>query len=773
MNSQPKSKKFELFKLGQAGEFISNSMLGMLVFALLITIPLLVIYVIFKIVPSVAWSAAEIWSHVGAIGWAALLPVLMLLIYEVLKHRSERGASTTASSTGARPSRWPWTSLVLGSLVVVGNGSLNIAASRVDGLWHSRQVDGVDIYRNHDLARLVGQCVRLAILRHAESLGGRPKEQRALRLLANHAPEQWLILSETTDGKDADPRVVALSEASLVDFISEPSARALNQKVWHELLRDWSSKLGASDVSETTLNGCADAIAADFGITLREALKSDFTKGGKAWASMQLDIAQRLLNSTKISASVDNLAIKDALDKIDELVSDDAVGLPALRRILLDVKQAQDQYAVDVATRFDQLSKTLASIRSEVTQTRRDVEALKGTANSIHEQVGRLVAAQDSLSQPMQEWLRLQGTEGFKRAQASGPEATATVIDRLKFMQDQLDSPTRVNSKFLREYAAIAFLAGKTSLAQDTLLKLTISVPDDLDAVNMLGWTYHRQGNDKEAEKVYNNLLGHQDPNSAVAAAAYANLANIAQRRGDRAHAKDLHQRALAIHRAIGDRVLESADLGNLALVEKAMGNLDDAETHLQDAIRLAKEENWARGLGSHLANLGIVQREREEFEPARMSLEEARDIASRIGDRKLLGNCIANLGMLELDLGETGSLDVAETLLVQAIALHIEAGDTEAIAICKGNLGVALWRRGKLDDAEKVIQKAIDIDVALGRIEGQANHLANLGAIAEQRQDFQTARDRYTRSKKLFEDAGMRKYADLLQSWIDALPQA
>jgi len=314
---------------------------------------------LFHAIKGLWWAAATAASYVGAIGWVVGVPLACLALLETLSRLKKPDeaapalAGTAAPATLRRRTR-PLFCAATAAVLMSGNLSLNIAASRVEGHWKVRQAQKVDIYKNHDLAKLVGQCVRLAILRHAQSVGNADApERKALESIANIAPAKWAELTEPKDGGPPDPRVATLADAKLTQFISEPKAMALHQAEWESMLTEWRTAANADAVSDQTLAAAAHTVAADFGITLREALKADFESGGKAWAAMQLDIAQQLLNRTPVSLEKSNPEINAAFAEVKVLLADNAKAIDTLNTIITNVNQSQEAHAKMVKTNFE------------------------------------------------------------------------------------------------------------------------------------------------------------------------------------------------------------------------------------------------------------------------------------------------------------------------------------------------------------------------------------------------------------------------------------
>lgn len=336
-------------------------------------------WIAFQFARGVCWFLAEIYDHIGAIGWAAVIPVLILLAYEIHKGHAELHSLARSEPKSTRSRLW---TILAAAIVISGNLCLNIAASRIDKFWQERRQYTTEIYINHDLANLVGQCIRLAMLRYAGNVDT-SAERKALTQLANDAPDRWFALVLANDS-----RAAALGDAKLTEFIREPKSKALHEYQWRELLVDWCTKSNQNKLKETTIAATAQTIAADFGITLREALKADFELGGKAWAAMQLDIARQLLGRTPASLGTGNPEIVDALIQVKEMLADDARGLPALHAIILDVKQSQEAHAREVAANFDALVTKLAQIEKKLDTVVKDIDRVNDQIKVVIQELG-------------------------------------------------------------------------------------------------------------------------------------------------------------------------------------------------------------------------------------------------------------------------------------------------------------------------------------------------------------------------------------------------
>ncbi|MBX3322688.1 MAG: DUF2610 domain-containing protein [Phycisphaeraceae bacterium] len=383
-------------------------LVGVALLAAVLLTPLAFVWVMLSVARGAVWALAELREHIAATGWVVLVLILIWLAAEV---RMMMRAGRDGADGRSMPRRRRFSACVgCAAIMVMGNGALEIASGRVEAHWEARKRDGVDLYRNHDLSRLVGQCIRLSLLRHAETIG-RSGVQRDLTRLAETVPDRWEALAAA-----GDARVMRLGDAQLSRFILEPDAAALSADEFGALLRDWRRQANLHALSEADLDAAAAAISRDLGITLREALKSDFQRGGKAWAAMQLDIAQSLLAA--LSAGTASADIASAIADLHALVADHASALPALSDLLHTVAAADERHARAVLERFDATAAQLArleettrairddtmairadtgTIRDDTAALRQDTGAIRGDTGAIRQDTGTIAGTLDSV----------------------------------------------------------------------------------------------------------------------------------------------------------------------------------------------------------------------------------------------------------------------------------------------------------------------------------------------------------------------------------------
>ncbi|MEO0325108.1 MAG: tetratricopeptide repeat protein [Myxococcota bacterium] len=188
-------------------------------------------------------------------------------------------------------------------------------------------------------------------------------------------------------------------------------------------------------------------------------------------------------------------------------------------------------------------------------------------------------------------------------------------------------------------------------------------------------------------------------------------LARLHRGKGLLAHARgaldaawDDYARAQAIaeerqdHRTRGEmRQL----LGTLRLQQ---GRLDEAESHLEEALALHRAHGLRALAGGVLGNLGILAQERGAREVARARYDEALAMLRAVGERLLVAHVLGYRANLAQEVGEP---DEAATAYDEALGILRDIGDPRLAGVFLAGLGGLEAGRGRRDEAEAAFGKA------------------------------------------------------------------
>ena len=134
-------------------------------------------------------------------------------------------------------------------------------------------------------------------------------------------------------------------------------------------------------------------------------------------------------------------------------------------------------------------------------------------------------------------------------------------------------------------------------------------------------------------------LAGGDGTVSAERAAALSGLANVVQVQGDHERARELHEEALALWRAVGDPRGEAMTLDCLGYLAQGRGEYGRAAGLHEQALELANQAGDERIAGHALLNLGTAALYQGRYEQAAAHYAEALAQFRRVGDKRAAGS--------------------------------------------------------------------------------------------------------------------------------------
>lgn len=245
----------------------------------------------------------------------------------------------------------------------------------------------------------------------------------------------------------------------------------------------------------------------------------------------------------------------------------------------------------------------------------------------------------------------------------------------------------------------------------------------------------------------------------AVRAKALQSSGSLAWQQGDYLAARALHEDALALWRALGNRPSEAVALNNLGLVARDLGDFRAAESLFGESLAIHRESGNPRVVADALSNLGMVAKDRGDYATARMRYRESLAIRRESGDRRGVAMSLNNLGVTAFLEGDYES---ARPLFVEGLAIRRELGDRRGIASSLNNLAAAAYRQCDYAAAAPLFEEALAIRTDLGDKQGIGICLLDMGLMAGQQGLAATAREHLAKSLAIARDLGDR---DLIAS--------
>ncbi|WP_123743013.1 tetratricopeptide repeat protein [Saccharothrix texasensis] len=277
-------------------------------------------------------------------------------------------------------------------------------------------------------------------------------------------------------------------------------------------------------------------------------------------------------------------------------------------------------------------------------------------------------------------------------------------------------------------------------------------VPDLLDFQRCTGLGDHHLGH---------HALGHTaDP--ALRARTTRALAQLHFTRGDHAHARALHGRALPLSRQVGDVLGEAdtlKDLGNIAFIES-----DDAAARAlyDQALPLYRQVGSVLGEANTLVNLGRLSFRESANGTARARYDQALRLFKRLGDVQGEANTLKDLGNIAFIESDDAA---ARALYDRALPLYRQVGSVLGEANTLSRLGDIAFDESDDATARVRYDQALPLFKRVGDVLGEANTLNGLGRIAFRQSDNAAAGALYRQALELYESIHDR-YS---QAWTHA----
>jgi tetratricopeptide (TPR) repeat protein len=162
---------------------------------------------------------------------------------------------------------------------------------------------------------------------------------------------------------------------------------------------------------------------------------------------------------------------------------------------------------------------------------------------------------------------------------------------------------------------------------EDILMRLHFNVAREAQDVSQLDL----------AIKHYQEALAYVGDDQQIQAAILGNIGLIYRDKGDLDQALRYHQEALKVHKEIGYLQGEASDLGNIGLIYRAKGDLDQALRYHQEALKVHKEIGYLQGEANQLGNIGLIYHDKGDLDQALRYLQEALSIAKEIEAKTII----------------------------------------------------------------------------------------------------------------------------------------
>ncbi|TMK73042.1 MAG: tetratricopeptide repeat protein [Actinobacteria bacterium] len=168
------------------------------------------------------------------------------------------------------------------------------------------------------------------------------------------------------------------------------------------------------------------------------------------------------------------------------------------------------------------------------------------------------------------------------------------------------------------------------------------------------------------------------------------------------------------------------------------LGDFGAALQRFEEALRLFRELDDARGVAQCLAQLGWLATTRDDHERAVSVSQESLTLARDLGDKRTASVALSNLAEIA---AADGGWDEATRLFEEALELRRAVGDRRNVANALLNLGRTELARGDHERAAAVLKEGLELAVELDDTWSISVGLSALAQTALQQGDARQAR--------------------------------
>lgn len=264
-------------------------------------------------------------------------------------------------------------------------------------------------------------------------------------------------------------------------------------------------------------------------------------------------------------------------------------------------------------------------------------------------------------------------------------------IDALGRLLPMIEHQPQRRMKAMDALADLHQRVGRHDAARECFAHLAKHAIDDMyrgRALVHLAWDAHERGDLEAASRwaQQGEELNARVGSSQLQVAFLLYRAKERAGSGDHAMAIDLQLQALDLARQTNDYIQVAISHHNLAEALVAMGRLDEAQTHLNQAEPMLREPRFAYLRAQVLLSRSALLRARGEPVAAALPLAEVEQFARQTGSMGLLAMVLLRRAELHADAGQTAE---ATAEAQRALALSQESGDSHAMKAAKAMLGM------------------------------------------------------------------------------------
>jgi DNA-binding NtrC family response regulator/tetratricopeptide (TPR) repeat protein len=287
-------------------------------------------------------------------------------------------------------------------------------------------------------------------------------------------------------------------------------------------------------------------------------------------------------------------------------------------------------------------------------------------------------------------------------------------------------------------------------------LQAVLSIPDQAQLLNDLGWLQYRLGDyAKSMESCrlsLNTLSANQYPLIVAQALNLMGVVHFNTSRYD--EAVSYYEQSAHLRERAGDENALAASYNNLALAYQSKGQIEKAFDYHDRSLKLKKRQNNKPGIAAGYLNLAFLHLEARNFKEAEERCRESLAICEELGNVQLAADNYTTLGDIAL---ENGHLDQAEHHYQESrrISHQREAINEEMGALRR--LSSLCIKQKRYDEARAFAESALSLVQRIGSKYEMAQIEGVLGDLEFEQHHHAEALEHYEKASR--EHIALSKY--------------
>lgn len=186
------------------------------------------------------------------------------------------------------------------------------------------------------------------------------------------------------------------------------------------------------------------------------------------------------------------------------------------------------------------------------------------------------------------------------------------------------------------------------------------------------------------------------------------------------------------------------------------IGDFEKGLTYGKEAIQLARELNFKRGLAQTQSNMGNIYLGQGDYSKAYEMYQAALKNDTEINNKEGIAKRYGNIGIVYY---QQGDYPKAIDYYIKAMKIGEEIGDKNRVAVQQGNIGSIYFEQADYPKALDYYFKALKTCEELGDKNRMSIWLGNIGSVYYAQANYDKALEYYNKRLKMDEESGIKNY--------------